>query len=70
VLLLPSQRTPIEVEGRIDGDVLILNFTEIGRARTSRGTMRYRLGSGGALRGRFSSDAADSSGTSSAHRVQ
>jgi len=50
--------------------VLILNFTEIGRARTSRGTMRYRLGSGGALRGRFSSDAADSSGTSSAHRVQ
>jgi serine/threonine-protein kinase len=69
VLLLPSQRTPIEVEGRIEGNDLVLNFTEIGRDRTSRGTIRYRLGPGGAMRGRFSSDAADSSGTSSAHRV-
>jgi hypothetical protein len=70
VFLLPSQRTPIEVEGRIEGDELILNFTEIGRQRTSRGTMRYRLGGTGAMQGRFSSDAAASSGTSSAHRVQ
>jgi hypothetical protein len=69
VLLLPSQRTPIEVEGRIEGNDLVLSFTEIGRDRTSRGTIRYRLTSGGAMRGRFSSDAADSSGTSSAHRV-
>ena len=70
VTLLPSQRTPIEVEGRIEGDQLILNFTEIGRERTSRGTMRYRLGRTGAMQGQFSSDAANSRGSSSAHRVQ
>jgi hypothetical protein len=70
VLLLPSQRTPIEVEGRIEGDQLVLNFTEIGRARTSRGTIRYRLGTSGAMQGQFSSDAASSSGSSSAQRVQ
>jgi len=70
VTLLPSQRTPIEVEGRIEGNELVLNFTDIGRERTSRGTIRYRLGPGGAMRGRFSSDAAGSAGTSSAQRVQ
>jgi hypothetical protein len=70
VLLLPSQRTPIEVEGRIEGDELVLNFTEIGRERTSRGTIRYRVGASGAMQGQFSSDAANSSGSSSAHRVQ
>jgi hypothetical protein len=70
VLLLPSQRTPIEVEGRIEGDQLVLNFTEIGRERTSRGTIRYRVGASGAMQGQFSSDAANSSGSSSAHRVQ
>ena len=70
ITLLPSQRTLIEVEGRIDGNDLVLNFTDIGRERTSRGTIRYRLGSGDAMRGRFASDAADSSGSSSARRVQ
>jgi len=70
VLVLPSQRTPIEVEGRIEGDQLVLNFTEIGRERTSRGTIRYRMGGSGAMQGQFSSDAANSSGSSSAHRVQ
>jgi eukaryotic-like serine/threonine-protein kinase len=69
VLLLPSQRTPIEVEGRIEGDQLVLHFTEIGSARTSRGTMRWRMGPGSTLRGRFSSDAADSSGSSVARRL-
>jgi serine/threonine-protein kinase len=70
IILLPSQRTPIEVEGRIEGDQLVLNFTEIGRERISRGTMRYRLGGSGAMQGQFSSDAANSRGTSSARRVQ
>jgi hypothetical protein len=70
VPLLPSQRSPIEVEGRIEGDQLILNFTGMGRERTSRGTMRYRLGRTGAMQGQFSSDAANTSGSSSAHRVQ
>jgi hypothetical protein len=69
VSLLPSQRTPIEVEGRIEGDQLVLHFTEIGSERTSRGTMRWRMGPGSTLRGRFSSDAADSSGSSVARRL-
>jgi eukaryotic-like serine/threonine-protein kinase len=69
VLLLPSQRTPIEVEGRIEGDQLVLHFTEIGSERISRGTMRWRMGPGSTLRGRFSSDAADSSGSSVARRL-
>jgi hypothetical protein len=69
VLLLPSRRTPIEVEGRIAGDQLVLHFTEIGSERTSRGTMRWRLGPGSTLRGRFSSDAADSAGSSVARRL-
>ena len=69
VPLLPSQRTPIEVEGRIEGDQLVLHFTEIGSQRTSRGTMRWRLGPGSTLRGRFSSDAADSAGSSVARRL-
>jgi serine/threonine-protein kinase len=69
VTLLPSERTPIEIEGRIEGNELVLNFTDISRDVTSRGTMRYRLGPGGALRGRFSRDDAAGSGSSSAHRV-
>jgi serine/threonine-protein kinase len=69
VLLLPSQRTAIEVEGRIEGNQLVLHFTEIGARRTSRGTMRWRIAPGSMLRGRFSSDAAESSGPSVARRL-
>jgi eukaryotic-like serine/threonine-protein kinase len=69
VTLLPSERTPIDIEGRIEGNELVLNFTDISRDVTSRGTIRYRLGPGGALRGRFSRDDAAGSGSSSAHRV-
>jgi len=69
VLLLPSQRTPIEVEGRIEGDQLVLHFTEIGAERVSRGTMRYRLRPGPTMRGQFSSDAANSSGSTIARRL-
>ena len=70
VTLLPSERTPIEIEGRIEGNELVLNFTDITRDVTSRGVIRYRLGPGGSLRGRFSRDDAAGSGSSSAHRVQ
>jgi eukaryotic-like serine/threonine-protein kinase len=69
VTLLPSERTPIEIEGRIEGNELVLNFTDISRDVTSRGVMRYRLGPGGALRGRFSRDDATGSGRSSAQRI-
>ena len=68
--LPPSQRTPIEVAGRIEGGQLVLQFTEIGASRTSRGTIRWNLTSeDGAYAGRFASDAADSRGAASAHRL-
>jgi hypothetical protein len=68
-MLPPGRRTPIEVTGRVEGDQLLLNFTEIGAARTSHGRMRLTVGPGGTLSGRFASDAANSSGTSSARRL-
>jgi hypothetical protein len=69
VALPTGQRTPIDVAGRIENDQLVLYFTEIGQSRTSRGTIRWRLAPGSQLQGRFASDAADSSGSSSGRRL-
>jgi serine/threonine-protein kinase len=69
VALPPGQRTPIDVAGRIQNGQLVLYYTEIGRSRTSRGTIRWHLAPGAQLRGRFASDAANSSGTSSGRRL-
>ena len=70
--LLPAdERTAISVDGRIEGRYLILDFTEQDAARTSAGTIRLLIApGGGALQGRFASDAAQSSGTSVARRVR
>jgi serine/threonine-protein kinase len=71
VLLPPDQRTAITVDGQIEGQYLVLNFTEQGAWRTSSGTIRWLISPGaGALQGRFASDAAQSSGTSVARRVR
>ena len=71
VLLPRTQRTPIEVAGRIERGQVVLNFTEIGGSRTSRGTIRWRVNPGDDdVQGRFTSDAADSSGASSGRRVR
>jgi len=71
VLLPRTQRTPIEVAGRIENGQVVLNFTEIGGSRTSRGTIRWRVAPGDDdVQGRFTSDAADSSGASSGRRVR
>jgi hypothetical protein len=70
VPLPPDQRTPIEVVGHIENGELVLYFTEIGAARTSRGTIRWRVEPGGSdFQGRFASDAADSRGVSSGRRL-
>lgn len=69
VTLPPGQRTPIDVAGRIEDGQLVLNFTEIGPSRTSRGTIRWRLAPGAELHGRFASDAANSSGVSSGRKL-
>jgi hypothetical protein len=71
VLLPAEQRTAISVDGRIEGQYLVLSFTEQGASRTSAGTIRLLIApGGGALQGRFASDAAESSGTSVARRVR
>ena len=38
-----GQRTPIDVEGRIEDGQVFLDFTETGASRTSRGTIHWRL---------------------------
>jgi hypothetical protein len=59
------------VEGRIERGTVVLNFTEAGASRTSRGTIRWRLAPGGDdLEGRFTSDAANTSGASSGRRLR
>jgi hypothetical protein len=65
-----SQRTPIDVEGRIEGGQVVLSFTEMGAARMSHGTIRWQLTRGGDADGEFSSDVADSRGSSSGHRLR
>ena len=62
-------QTPIRVAGTIDGDRLTLIFTEEGTRRTTDGKFVLLLDEDGTLRGRFSSTAAQSSGTVEARRV-
>lgn len=64
-----ASRTPITLEGTSSGQHLELEFTEGGRLRTSGGTLVMDVGADGSLRGRFSSDAAQSRGTAQATRA-
>jgi eukaryotic-like serine/threonine-protein kinase len=69
VLLPAEQRTPIRVDGQIDGQYLVLNFVEQGAWGSSSGTIRWLIAPG-SLQGRFASDAEDGGGTSVARRVR
>jgi hypothetical protein len=62
-------RTPITVEGTIDEGRLVLAFTERGIRRISRGTLHMQVADNGTLQGRFSTDAARSSGRARAVRL-
>lgn len=66
--LRSRRRTPIALEGRLEGERLVLNFTERGAARSSAGRLVLHVADDGSLRGRFTSDAARSSGSSIALR--
>ena len=66
--LRSRRRTPIALEGRLEGERLVLNFTERGTARSSAGRLVLHVADDGSLRGRFTSDAARSSGSSIARR--
>jgi hypothetical protein len=67
---LPQRRrTPIKVEGTLEGNRLVLDFTEVGARRTSAGHFLLYLSEDGSFRGRFQSDAAQSSGVTVAVRA-
>ena len=63
-------RTPIAVQGTLEGDRLTLTFIEGGTRRASGGKMILQLHEDGVMRGRFSSNAAKSSGTVEARRPE
>jgi hypothetical protein len=61
-------RTPIRLNGTVEGDRVVLTFQESGTRRPSQGKLVLDRESDDVLRGRFSSDAAQSSGLVEAHR--
>ena len=63
-----AARTPITLDGTLDGDRAELTFTERGKRRPSGGKLLLARASENTLRGRFSSDAAQSSGAVEIHR--
>ena len=63
-------QTPITVVGRMEKNRLMLSFIESGIQRESAGKMILELNEDGVLRGRFSSDAARSTGTVEARRPE
>ncbi len=67
--LASRSRTPMTVDGMIEGRRLALTFTERGARRISRGRFEMQLADNGWLHGRFSSDAARSSGRAQAVRT-
>jgi transcriptional regulator with XRE-family HTH domain len=68
--LPPGRRTPITVEGTLDGRLLRLTFTERGAARASTGALALEMTDDLTLRGTFTSDAANARGTSVARRTK
>ncbi|HEY4597449.1 MAG TPA: hypothetical protein VIJ02_13705, partial [Thermoanaerobaculia bacterium] len=66
-----AARSPISVTGRIEGNKVILQFTERGAKRSTTGSFAWTLApNGNALRGTFWSTAADTSGGSVARRLR
>lgn len=67
---LPAgSRTPIQVEGSIDGDRVEATFYEQGTARKTNGRFVWRIDKTGGLSGTFNTTAARSSGKSTARKV-
>ena len=63
-----ASQTPILIQGTVDGERLTLTFSERGFRRTSGGKMILDVHDDGVLRGRFSSNAAQSAGIVQARR--
>ena len=65
---LVATKTPITLQGDVEGDRVVLTFQEHGIRRASAGKLVLLRESDDVLRGRFSSDAAQSRGVVAAHR--
>ena len=65
----PRAQIPVKVSGIIEGDRLTLNFVEEGTRRQTQGKFVLIVDDEKTMSGRFSSDAARSSGRVEAHRV-
>lgn len=65
---LVATKTPITLQGDVDGDRVVLTFQERGARRPSAGKLVLLRESDDVLRGRFSSDAAQSTGIVDARR--
>lgn len=65
----PGARTPVTMAGTIVGDRVTLNFVERGAQSETRGKFVLLVDEPAALRGRFSTNAAQTSGRVEAHRV-
>jgi len=64
-----NSRTPIQVQGSINGDRIEATFIEEGSARKSNGRFVWRIDRAGRLTGNFATTAARSSGKSAAKRL-
>jgi hypothetical protein len=69
-MLVAAAQTPIVLTGTVAGERLTITFTEQGARRRSSGRFVLVREDGAAWRGRFSSDAARSSGTALARRAE
>jgi hypothetical protein len=63
-----NSRTPIEVKGSIDGNIIEATFSEEGALRKTNGRFVWRIDETGSLSGTFVSTAARTSGKSAAKR--
>ena len=61
-------QTPIALQGQVEGDRVVMTFREVGTRRASIGKLVLDRESDHVMRGRFSSDAAQSQGVVEAHR--
>lgn len=68
--LPPSQRTAIAVNGTIEGRQVTLQFFERGPRRTSTGAFTYEITETDVLHGTFTTDVAESKGSTQARRTR
>lgn len=64
-----EQHVPITIEGKADGEKIILSYVQNGARRTTVGEFNLEVDSENILKGTFSGTAADSKGTVIAERI-